>query len=55
MRDNTMKNLKGIILCLIIAISSWILGKKFEIIGGASCWAGISIVSLILQRIMGIW
>ena len=30
-----MKNLKGIILCLGIAIPSWILGKKFEIIGGA--------------------
>ena len=30
-----MKNLKGIILCLGIAIPSRILGKKFEIIGGA--------------------
>lgn len=29
------KNFKGILLCLIIAIPSWILGKKFPIIGGA--------------------
>ena len=29
-----IKNYKGILLCLIIAIPSWILGKKFEIIGG---------------------
>jgi len=25
------------------------------IIMGASCWIGITVVSLILQRIMGIW
>ena len=31
----SFKKFKGIILCLIIAIPSWILGKKFEIIGGA--------------------
>ena len=30
-----MKNWKGIVLCLLIAIPSWLLGKKFEIIGGA--------------------
>ena len=30
-----IKNYKGIILCLIIAIPSWLLGKKIEIIGGA--------------------
>ena len=29
------KNWKGIVLCLLIAIPSWLLGKKFEIIGGA--------------------
>lgn len=29
------KNGKGILLCLAIAIPSWFLGKKFEIIGGA--------------------
>lgn len=29
------KNGKGILLCLAIAIPSWLLGKKFEIIGGA--------------------
>jgi len=25
------------------------------IILGASCWIGITVVSLILQRVMGIW
>ena len=29
------KNWKGILLCLIIAIPSWFLGKQFPIIGGA--------------------
>lgn len=32
---NNIKKWKGILLCLIIAIPSWILGKQFEIIGGA--------------------
>lgn len=34
MRD-IIKNWKGVLLCFIIAIPSWLLGKKFEIIGGA--------------------
>jgi len=29
------KKLKGILLCLIIAIPSWILGQQFELVGGA--------------------
>lgn len=29
------KNLRGILLCLIIAIPSWLLGKIFPVIGGA--------------------
>ena len=29
------KNWKGLMLCLIIAIPSWLLGKQFPIIGGA--------------------
>lgn len=29
------KNWKGLLLCLIIAIPSWLLGKQFPIIGGA--------------------
>lgn len=29
------KNIKGIILCLVISIVSWFLGKQFPIIGGA--------------------
>ena len=34
MRD-ILKNWKGILLCLVIAIPAWFLGKRFEIIGGA--------------------
>ncbi len=30
-----MKNWKGILLCFVIAIPAWFLGKKFEIVGGA--------------------
>lgn len=30
-----LKNIKGILLCLLIAVPSWLLGKQFEIIGGA--------------------
>ena len=30
-----IKNWKGILLCFVLAIPSWFLGKKFEIIGGA--------------------
>ena len=29
------KNLRGIFICLIIAIPSWLLGKIFPVIGGA--------------------
>ena len=29
------KNWKGILVCLLIAIPSWFLGKRFEIVGGA--------------------
>lgn len=28
------KNIQGILLCLAIAVPSWFLGKKFEVIGG---------------------
>ena len=31
---NLKKNYKGILLCLIIAIPCWFLGKKFPIVGG---------------------
>ncbi len=30
-----MKNWRGILLCFLIAIPSWLLGKRFEIVGGA--------------------
>ena len=28
------KNWKGFLLCLVIAVPAWILGKKFPIVGG---------------------
>ena len=31
---NFKKNYKGMLLCLIIAIPCWFLGKKFPIVGG---------------------
>ena len=45
------KNWKGILLCLIIAIPSWFLGKQFPIIGGAviAIIAGM-IVTLFLKN-----
>lgn len=33
--DTIKKIYKGIVLCLIIAVPSWLLGKQFPIIGGA--------------------
>jgi uncharacterized integral membrane protein (TIGR00698 family) len=30
-----LKNWRGMLLCFVIAVPSWLLGKKFEIIGGA--------------------
>ena len=35
MLKEIMKNWKGIALCFLIAVPSWVLGKKFEIVGGA--------------------
>lgn len=32
--NELMKNWKGIVLCFLIAVPAWILGKQFEIIGG---------------------
>lgn len=48
--DFMKKNGKGIFLCLAIAVPSWILGKKFEIIGGAviAIVAGM-IIALLLK------
>ena len=34
MKDFIKKNGKGVLLCLMIAIPSWILGKFFPIVGG---------------------
>ncbi len=45
------KNWKGILLCLFIAVPSWLLGKRFPIIGGAviAIIAGM-IVTLFLRN-----
>lgn len=32
--DFFTKNVKGLLLCLLIAVPSWSLGKQFPIIGG---------------------
>lgn len=32
--DFFTKNVKGLLLCLLIAVPSWFLGKQFPIIGG---------------------
>lgn len=34
MNEFFSKNLRGILICLIIAIPSWLLGKQFPVIGG---------------------
>lgn len=33
--DFLKKNAKGLLLCMLIAVPSWFLGKQFPIIGGA--------------------
>lgn len=33
--EKIKKNIAGILLCLVIAIPSWLLGKQFPIVGGA--------------------
>lgn len=46
------KNAKGLLLCLIIAVPSWFLGKQFPIIGGAviAIIAGMIITLLIKDK-----
>lgn len=35
MMKEIFKNWKGILVCFLIAVPSWLLGKQFEIVGGA--------------------
>ena len=42
------ENIKGLLLCLLIAVPSWLLGKKFPIIGGA-------VISIILGMIVTVF
>lgn len=46
------KNGKGILLCLLIAIPSWLLGKQFPIIGGAviAILAGMVVTLFIKEK-----
>ncbi len=46
------KNIKGILLCLIISIPCWFLGKKFEVIGGPvfAILAGMIITLFIKEK-----
>lgn len=46
------KNWKGILLCLLIAIPSWLLGKQFPIIGGAviAILAGMVVTLFIKEK-----
>lgn len=45
------KNVKGLLLCLVIAVPSWLLGKQFPIVGGAviAIVAGM-IVTLFIKK-----
>lgn len=46
------KNLKGLLLCLCIAVPSWLLGKQFPIIGGAiiAIIAGMIVTQIIKDK-----
>ena len=46
--DFIMENFKGIGLCLLIAIPSWIIGNFFPIIGGA-------VISILLGMVIGLF
>ena len=43
--ETIKKNIYGILVCLVIAIPSWLLGKQFPVIGGVNIteWQGHSI------------
>ena len=33
--DFIKKNWKGFLVCMVIAVPSWFLGKEFKLVGGA--------------------
>lgn len=41
------KNWRGILICLAIAIPSWILGKIFPVVGGAAIGLNSNMIQLI--------
>jgi len=54
MRD-MIKNWKGILLCFLIAIPSWLLGKQFEIVGGAVIAIIIGMVITLFWKDKGVF
>ncbi len=48
--DFIKKNWKGIFMCMVIAVPSWILGKQFKLIGGAVFAILIGMVVTLLIR-----
>ena len=50
-----IKNWQGILLCFLIAIPAWILGKRFEIIGGAVIAIVLGMVITLFWKNKGIF
>lgn len=52
MKDWVTKHWQGILLCLLITVPAWFLGKRFPIVGGAviAIVAGMCVVPLIRTR-----
>lgn len=48
---NLKKNYKGILLCLVIAIPCWFLGKKFPIVGGPVFGIILGMIITLLSKI----
>ena len=51
--ETIKKNIYGILVCLVIAIPSWLLGKQFPVIGGAviSILAGMIITMFWKEKV----
>lgn len=42
------EKLKGLLLCLVIAVPAWLLGRKFAVVGGP-------VISILLGMIVGLF
>lgn len=51
--ETIKKNIYGILVCLVVAIPSWLLGKQFPVIGGAviSILAGMIITMFWKEKV----